>query len=105
LWQVAARFYSRGGRELPEILQDVKEANFLAARDYVTKAYPGRVTLFLAREQSIGDAEDPQVIWGKLAKGGVEAYEIPGDHVTLVTEPHVRVLAEKLKACLDSRRT
>jgi thioesterase domain-containing protein len=26
---------------------------------------------------------------------------VPGDHITMMTEPHVQVLAERLKACLN----
>ena len=36
----------------------------------------------------------------RSAGGGVETHEIPGDHVTVLDEPNVRVLAEKLRACL-----
>ena len=101
LWQIAYKFYAKKGRELPEALQNVKQANYLAAKDYVTKTYAGRITLFLAREQSLADVYDPKVVWGKLVLGGVETHEIPGDHVTLIEEPHVQKLAEKLSGCLS----
>jgi aspartate racemase len=39
--------------------------------------------------------------WQKIAAGGLEVHDIPGDHIGILKEPHVRVLAEKLKACLD----
>jgi len=32
--------------------------------------------------------------------GGIEVHEIPGTHETLLQEPHVQIVAEKLKACL-----
>src|SRR5262249_14704307 len=101
LWQMLYKLYSRSGRPLPTALQNVKEANFLAAKDYVTKPYPGRVTLFLASEQTVeGDQRD---VWSKLALGGVELHQIPGDHVTLIEEPNVRVLAERLTGCLNGK--
>ena len=68
----------------------------MASRDYVTRPYHGKVTLFLASEQSISDI-DPKALWSTLALGGLDVYEIPGDHVTLIEEPHVQVLAQRLR--------
>lgn len=42
--------------------------------------------------------------WEKLSKAPVETYSVPGDHISMMTEPHVQVLAEKLKACLEGVR-
>jgi thioesterase domain-containing protein len=39
--------------------------------------------------------------WDQVSSEPVETYSVPGDHITMMTEPHVRVLAEKLRACLD----
>ena len=39
--------------------------------------------------------------WCRYAEGPVEIHDVPGDHVTMLAEPHVAVLAERLKACLD----
>jgi thioesterase domain-containing protein len=38
--------------------------------------------------------------WQTLAPNGVEVHEIPGDHINIIKEPHVRSLAEKLSECL-----
>jgi len=35
-------------------------------------------------------------------QGGVEVIRIPGDHVHMVQEPNVRIVAEKLRQCLAS---
>ena len=39
--------------------------------------------------------------WENFSLSAVDTYWIPGDHYTLLSKPHVRVLAEKLKACFD----
>jgi aspartate racemase len=101
IWRVLYKVYSRTGRALPDGLQNVKEANFLAAKEYTTKVYPGRVDLFIAREQSLGVNFDPMAVWSQLALGGVDIHEIPGNHVTLIEEPHVQVLAERLRTALE----
>jgi amino acid adenylation domain-containing protein len=104
LWGAAYKFFDRFGararEHLPAVLQNVKEANFMAARDYVPKPYAGNVTLFLASDEVLADVIHPEQLWKKLALGGVEAHSIPGDHVNLIDEPHVQVLAERLRACL-----
>jgi hypothetical protein len=68
-------------------------------REYRPQVYPGRLTLFLADEQPMG-YYDPQLGWGGLAAGGLEIQTVPGDHESIVKEPHVQVLATKLRACL-----
>ena len=39
--------------------------------------------------------------WGRVALEGVEIREISGDHVNMLVEPHVRVLAQKLRESVD----
>ena len=39
--------------------------------------------------------------WGRLAAGGLEIEEVPGDHISVLEEPHVRSLAERLRVCLE----
>jgi len=38
--------------------------------------------------------------WHQYAEGSVDIHVVPGDHHTMMSEPHVQVLAEKLKVCL-----
>jgi thioesterase domain-containing protein len=63
--------------------------------------YPGRVTLFRATEPWKEDGCDPHLGRDAIPAGGVEAYEVPGDHFTLLEEPHIQTLAPQLKSCLD----
>lgn len=68
---------------------------------YQPSAYPHKVTLFSSDEvrRSRGRRE-PKMGWDKLAAGGVEVHEVPGDHLSLLKSPHVQTLARKLEACL-----
>jgi thioesterase domain-containing protein len=36
-----------------------------------------------------------------LAAGGVRVVEVPGDHGTMVGNPHVETLALRIRECLD----
>jgi thioesterase domain-containing protein len=43
----------------------------------------------------------PDLGWGQLITGGVNMTYIPGEHLSLMAEPHAAVLAEKLKLEID----
>ena len=64
---------------------------------YLPRPYPGPIAVFLAQEPDADRGDGP----GRLAIGPVEIHEVPGNHNTHVREPHVRVLAQKLRASLD----
>lgn len=69
---------------------------------YTPKIYLGRVLFFKARELfSISrKVEQPEVNLQKLVMGNLEIHEIPGNHESMLKEPHVKVLAEKLASHL-----
>ena len=77
------------------------------------RTYPGRATLFvLAERDGMSDSLfdpalgkiDPQLGWGRIAAGGVEVHEVPGEHISIFREPNVRSLAEKLTRSLETAR-
>jgi len=72
-----------------------------ALREYVPRVYSGRVTLFRASKRPAGYNNDRDLGWGELAAGGVEIHEIPGYHGSIVREPRVRILTERLQQCLS----
>ncbi|MEK8019804.1 MAG: amino acid adenylation domain-containing protein, partial [Candidatus Parabeggiatoa sp.] len=39
--------------------------------------------------------------WSQYASCPVDIHVVPGDHHTMMSQPHVQVLAEKLRACLE----
>lgn len=91
------------------IVQVIK-ADELAFLRYVPPAgYPNRITLFKTSEvyqDELGmlNEENPNDSawgWGRLSTEPVEVHVVPGSHTTMLTEPHVQVLADKLKKCLD----
>src|SRR5258707_1208696 len=49
----------------------------------------------------LGIYRDPKLGWQGLAAGGLEIHEVPGDHNTILLEPHVGALAEKLRRCIE----
>jgi thioesterase domain-containing protein len=45
---------------------------------------------------------DPYNHWLPYVTGGIDVHVVPGDHDGMVLEPNVRVLAAKVKACLEA---
>jgi amino acid adenylation domain-containing protein len=81
------------------------KADFRATRNYVLRPYPGRITLFKASQELGGISLDPTLGWSKWATRGVEVHVVPGNHASMVYKPHVEVLAEKMKTCLNQAQS
>ncbi|MGA3093637.1 MAG: polyketide synthase dehydratase domain-containing protein, partial [Terriglobales bacterium] len=82
-------------------IPDLKTVNRIAASEYRPAVYPGRLTIFRSVSRTLLDGEDKLLGWGGLATGGIEIQDITGNHLDMLSEPNVRILAEKLRACLD----
>jgi amino acid adenylation domain-containing protein len=80
------------------------KADFRATRNYVLHRYPGRITLFKAGQELAEPSSDATLGWSEWAAEGVDVQIVPGNHATMVYKPHVDVLAQKLRACLDQVR-
>ena len=90
---------SVGIRSVPSYMKNVEEICSMAEMNYQARPWPGPVTLFRASVQA--DPRLPSDLgWAPLARGGVEVYEVPGDHFQIFGEPNVRVLAERLRGRL-----
>jgi thioesterase domain-containing protein len=99
------------------------KAKVQAMFEYTPGKYAGRVTLLqsqeeidrrpsyparlfrkispLKRRRLRASSLEASVEWEQWATGGVDVLEAPGDHYSMVREPKVRILAEKLRACMD----
>jgi amino acid adenylation domain-containing protein len=68
------------------------------------KSYDGRVVLFQASDRGsmFFGPIPPEQVWKKLLGDRLEVQQISGKHHDICsTEPHVKILAEKLIACMD----
>ena len=75
-----------------------RSKHFEALVSYKPQRYVGRITLFVNEDDY---HKNPTLGWDNLANGGLEIQELPGGHNSILEEPNVQVLAEKLKVCLD----
>jgi thioesterase domain-containing protein/acyl carrier protein len=101
--KVAEKFYLKFKLPMPYALHYslIVEANQKLGSDYALQVYPGKVTLFRASDQAVRYDQVSDLGWSAMAVGGLEIHEVPGDHLGMFQEPHVQMLAEKLRACID----
>jgi thioesterase domain-containing protein len=85
------------------------EAHYRAAYDYRPRRLSGRITLLRTQGSAQppggeppGFLDDPVMGWGELSSQPIEIYTVSGDHQSMVKEPHVRALAERLNQCLTA---
>jgi thioesterase domain-containing protein/NRPS condensation-like uncharacterized protein/acyl carrier protein len=103
---IAYKFNPRKDIPLPYPMREaaINRVIVRSVRSYVSKLYPGKITLFRADATIFLSEDGPdndEVGWTKVASGGLEIYHVPGAHNTLLAEPHVRTLAPILIECLD----
>ncbi|TBR57179.1 non-ribosomal peptide synthetase, partial [Westiellopsis prolifica IICB1] len=71
--------------------------------------HPLPITLFRASESSLQEQtvieskllQDSAWGWSAFSSKAVDIQFVPGNHITMMTVPHVQVLAERLKACIQ----
>ena len=99
---------------LPRLVQGVTVRQVLSCsiRNLAgTGRLTGEVHLFRATRSLQGQAdepysarfEDPLLGWPRRVQGQVIAIDVAGGHSTMLQEPQVASLAERLQACIDAR--
>ena len=82
----------------------VYRSNGQAFFNYKPRPYQGKVTLFRPLKKSLSAFQNTQSKtqgWEKVASDGVDLHWVPGTHETMLQKPHVTVLAERLKQCMN----
>jgi len=94
-----AQRYLNSGNPIPPKLRHfyIIDTYDKAIHAYKAKKLKGDLTLFRAKATT-GNAK---MGWEDLVQGEVTVHEVPGDHYSMIKEPDVRVLAEKLAEQLD----
>lgn len=90
---------------LPARFVDIVDVNTHAVSRYHPQPFRGKVVLLKTRESSEIQGGDPTLGWNALAEGGVDVFDIPGNHEDLTTEPNVQFLAQILTSCLQAPAT
>jgi amino acid adenylation domain-containing protein len=85
----------------PDQYRRLVETSYVAWQSYVPKPYAGNVTLFRARARPLFRSLSPDLGWGQVARDGVDIRIVPGHHWSIMTEPHVRALADHVRDALE----
>ena len=67
--------------------------------------YNGKLIFFLAKRKPPGIVLDPYMGWKEIISGEMIIHEVPGDHITMVKQPNVHILAKLLEQELDASNT
>jgi len=68
---------------------------------YVPEPYDGRITLVKAQETESETAGFPDYGWSALARRGLDIFDVPGSHATMLSEPNVDHVAAVVRSVLD----
>ncbi|MBW4579359.1 MAG: amino acid adenylation domain-containing protein [Tildeniella nuda ZEHNDER 1965/U140] len=109
--QVKARLYKLREQlpfagKVPEMLSESMQRSISgemrqqAIQSYVPKPYAGRMVLFRATERDVFEKDDRDMGWTSLAAGGLQLFDVPGDHLGILKAPNVQVLANQLRSFL-----
>lgn len=87
------------------VFDEICRRNINAIYDYAANDLPhydGKMICVLARQSNFWNIPfqvDPRLAWRRAARGGVEAIEVEGDHLSMLERPYV----DKLGAILTQR--
>ncbi|HLO03360.1 MAG TPA: thioesterase domain-containing protein, partial [Symbiobacteriaceae bacterium] len=99
----------RAGAVAPELgaprmgqLYQVYCAHVEAMEEYTPGPYSGSAVLFQASGTAGVAATGDSLGWGSYVAGGVQAIPVPGDHYSMMSDPHIQVLAQRLNEQLHA---
>ncbi|MCI0454466.1 MAG: SDR family NAD(P)-dependent oxidoreductase [Candidatus Dadabacteria bacterium] len=75
--------------------------NHLAIRSYKPKVYRSPLVLFTPNERLGTVNQENGVDWTGFFAGELEIHEVPGNHYSMMEEPNIQVIADKLSVCLE----
>lgn len=106
------------GLPMPEFLKNIPVRPVLgkAQREYAPdRVFEGEILLFRATEKSsifdgtaVDDTpftemfSDPLLGWGRRVTQGVQVYDVSGGHSSMLQEPNVQQIADKMQAYIDT---
>ncbi|MGB4400870.1 MAG: amino acid adenylation domain-containing protein [Daejeonella sp.] len=83
-------------------LDKITEKHLYAFQNYTLRPFNDTVHLFRAKERIYFVNDFHYLGWRKYAQKGVKIYEVPGDHKTMLLDPHAREFARALQYALDN---
>jgi len=91
-WRIA-RDWMRRNTDEPQLNFDMREVKRWT-RNYMPERYPGRIVLFKAKALGLFQVA-PEKKWVNVCDSMV-LYTVPGNHLSIMKEPHVSFVADKI---------
>jgi amino acid adenylation domain-containing protein len=98
---VARAFGWQQQDSLARAMRLVREANMRALLEYEPKPYAGKVIQIMCSDAPHRSYEDRRLAWSTVVETGLEIYMVPGNHLTMLEQPHMLATAKQLQFCLD----
>lgn len=86
--------------EFEALIKSLERVGPDVARKFTPQPYGGSAVVFRVSERSDDPYEDYYLGWRRVIRGAMESYEIDATHESILAEPDVRALAEKIDAKL-----
>lgn len=88
-------------KDFYQLIKKIKEKHLTAFRNYSMSAFDNKVYLFKA-QICVHYVDDHRYLgWKRFARRGVELFEVPGDHLSMLLPPNAALLAEILEKTMD----
>ncbi|NEO88669.1 MAG: hypothetical protein F6J87_31235 [Spirulina sp. SIO3F2] len=87
--------WNRQEQEAYELLQPEMQGDVNCNYEFIP--YPGEIELFRSQ-----DDPDPKLNWRQLAEQGLLIHDIPGDHLGMLRDPNVQMIAQRLQVKLST---
>ena len=84
----------------PRQARELMLRTYFPGKEFNPPVISSKVTVFAVDHQSFYRVRDKLMGWGDRTQGGVDAERVAGDHMTILREPHVSVLAENPAAAV-----
>ena len=89
------------GLRQPSYLRSDEELEVLIAELHRPRRFAGSLVLFRREERTSTDRRPDVWGWAGLASRGILTVEVPGDHISMLHPPDVKVLGERLAAAIE----
>jgi thioesterase domain-containing protein len=84
-----------------EQIETITKKNLIAFRNYTMEPFDDKVYLFKAKIPTYYVDDTEFLGWKQYAKQGIELYEVPGDHLSMIESPNVEEFAPLLQKSIN----
>ena len=85
-------------------LEELERMLMEASIRYEPPPYLGRVVIFQSADRPGGPHWDLNTGWRDFVKGQMEVVDVPGTHKSMLQEPCVEIMADRMRECLAPKR-